>query len=248
MQPNAAPRLGLATQRAVKRIGCQRRAIVMKRCHIVRIVGADQFALAIAIDVRQCHVLVEAACGIARAVAIHHLGPARSHCAGMLIDKPLIVRTRGADGNLLIAVAVDVGHGQAAQFVAAAGGVLGPGGKRQEVGTIDHQLTVSAGRHHLIRAVVVEVGHDDGGPETLTAPLRADGAHCSICAIGHHQCIAAPVDLVLAVLIQVGDGRRGVPARFAIPRRTALPLERHRPWRRGGLRFNAARGLPRPVP
>ena len=134
MQADACPGLGLATGRAVDGAGAQGRAVVVKRGHVVRVIRADDIAAPVAVDVRQPHILVVAAGGIAIGVAVGHLGPAGAQRARMLIDEPLVVGTGRADGDFHIAVVVQVGHGQAAQFTAGAGWILRPAANRGQAG------------------------------------------------------------------------------------------------------------------
>src|SRR5207244_12953036 len=124
--------------------------------------------------------------------------------------------------DLELAVFIQIGHGQAAELVAAAEGVPCPDDAAEAV--VDGELVGVAADDDLQRAVSCQVGDGDAGPDAVAArgpPLKA-----TVSSVQGHDLVRAPDDILFAVTVEVCDSGRGVPAGTTVrPRKapTVLP-------------------------
>ena len=184
---------------------------------IVRAGGAEDLLEAVAVHVGHGHVLVEQSVAVARFAAASRR-PAGTHGAIGLEDVELgRLPDAVANDDLEKAVLLQVRHRQGVNL-AAAEGVSRPDHAAEAV--VDGELVGAAADDHLRRTVSRQVGDGDAGPDAVAA--RCAPLEASVGAVQSHDVVRAPDDVLLAVAVEVGDGRGGVPAILAPGRAAAV--------------------------
>ena len=170
--------------------------------------GGDDLLEAVAVQVGHRHVLVEqarAGTGIAQVAR----RPAWTNATVGLED--VYLGRGGGTGtthdDLKLAVIFQVFHRQCADL-SATERVSCPDHVAEAV--IDGELIGAAADDHLRRSVTREVCHGDARPDAVGA--RGAPLEAAVGAVQGHDVVSAPDDFRLAVAVEIGDGRRGVPA------------------------------------
>ncbi len=213
--------------------------------HTVFFVGAnvmnigrhDNLAESVTIEIAHGGIVVEDAPGGGFAVATELRPPGPKRAVVLVYSAVGLAVHRSGDDDLHEAVGIQVGYTQTPQFPVR--GFLGPAGFEVSLAVVHGHPATAVGSDDLLLPVSIHICQHNAGPGTtdiidcITLVAVVTGFHApfqaAVTAIQHMNGIAGADDFRFPILVQIGDGRRGIPAGLAPGGASSqLPLENGR--------------------